>query len=118
MKGDVLLDLQNKELFVSGNVVYHENILPYRSIQPLSKWHYITPNNLDTLDSPVATCTDNESSEKGSIPPQVRRSSKEKQQPAYLSDYPNLPLQVLLTLSLNSIPFVICLLHKRFFLFP
>ena len=47
MKGAVLLDLSNKEIFISRNITHHEHILPYKSSSPLSTWTYHpTPSTL------------------------------------------------------------------------
>lgn len=48
VKGAILLDLHNKQLFLSRNVTFHENVLPYSKSQPLSKWHYISQNYTET----------------------------------------------------------------------
>jgi hypothetical protein len=40
VKGTILYDLHNKEIFVSRNVTHHDNILPYVSCSTSPKWHY------------------------------------------------------------------------------
>jgi hypothetical protein len=42
VKGTILYDLHNKEIFVSRNVTHHDNILPYTSSNTTPKWHYHT----------------------------------------------------------------------------
>ena len=47
VKGAVLLDLSNREIFISRNITHHEHILPYKSSSPLSTWTYHpTPSTL------------------------------------------------------------------------
>jgi hypothetical protein len=42
MKGVVLLDLNDKKVFVSRNVIHHDHILPYQSTNTIVPWHYHT----------------------------------------------------------------------------
>ena len=47
VKGAILLDLNNREIFISRNITHHEHILPYKSSSPLSTWTYHpTPSTL------------------------------------------------------------------------
>lgn len=111
VKGCALLDLNNKgvlyliliikELFLSRDVTFHENILPYKSTQPLSKWHYHSPNSLDSEvqlpqsalgnepEAPVIQQPEPETDPmlQKSVTPAVRRSNREKHHPPHLSDY-------------------------------
>ena len=42
-----MLDLNNREIFISRNITHHEHILPYKSSSPLSTWTYHpTPSTL------------------------------------------------------------------------
>ncbi|KAK2450734.1 putative mitochondrial protein [Trifolium repens] len=52
VKGTILYDLHNKEIFVSRNVTHHYNILPYTSSHTSPKWHYhasYTPQNIPVI---------------------------------------------------------------------
>lgn len=40
VKGIILFDLNNKELFLSRDVIFHEHILPYTNSQAFSKMEY------------------------------------------------------------------------------
>jgi len=65
MKGVVLIDIHNKEIFVSRNVTHHENIFPYQPVSSPPLWHYYSntshafsnqnsnPNPSDHNDSSV-----------------------------------------------------------------
>lgn len=48
VKGYVLLDLNNKELFLSRDVTFHENILPYKPTKQISRWHYHSQDSFDS----------------------------------------------------------------------
>lgn len=52
MKGAILLDINNNEIFVSRNLTHHEHIFPYHSSKYISTWTYHTPNETQiTTDS-------------------------------------------------------------------
>lgn len=42
MKGTILLDINNNEIFVSRNLIHHEHIFPYQSSSSPSTWTYRT----------------------------------------------------------------------------
>lgn len=52
VKGAILMDLNNKQIFISRNIIYHEKILPYKGTQSISQWNYFTPTHSDDLDEP------------------------------------------------------------------
>jgi hypothetical protein len=64
VKGMILYDLHNKEIFISRNVSHHDHILPYESNSPHSNWHYhieFEPNiNLDNQSEPTFTHLNND----------------------------------------------------------
>lgn len=62
VKGAVLLDLNNKEIFISRNVTHHELIFPYKPSSTSSTWQYhstppLEPPNITTppLEPPNIT---------------------------------------------------------------
>lgn len=54
MKGKKLLDINNREIFVSRYITNHEHIFPYQPVSPPSTWNhhtnieYVTINELPT----------------------------------------------------------------------
>ncbi|PNX88255.1 retrovirus-related Pol polyprotein from transposon TNT 1-94, partial [Trifolium pratense] len=117
VKGTILYDLHSKEIFLSRHVTYHDHILPYHTSTNPQNWHYHTnishndaptvPNDLhDVLPynnphtdnvvdppSPVdhANPTDSDTTSSTVNPDNTVsthiRPSRQKQKPAYLSDY-------------------------------
>lgn len=112
VKGAVSLDLNNKELFISRDVTYHELVLPYKPTQPTSKWHYHSVDShksdvgmpqfhLSHEPEPATTgepetvgdtsvqepVTVSDSEVHKSVTPSVRRSQRRRQHPPHLSDY-------------------------------
>lgn len=95
-KGYILLDLHTRAVFISRNVIFHENVLPYQNSTPsvTANWNYLTPSPPSFADIP-----DNNSSSRSpnNIPPQptpittsnlpTRTSSRTKNTPAYLKYY-------------------------------
>ena len=51
MKGPVLLDIHNKEVFVSRNVTYHETIFPYQPVSSPPLWNYYPNTSISNQDS-------------------------------------------------------------------
>lgn len=89
VKGFMLLDLNNKELFLSRDVIFHENILPYKSAQQLSKWHYHTPSSFEVelFDKRPETTIAENIEPQADLTPAARRSNRERHLPSHLSDY-------------------------------
>jgi hypothetical protein len=48
MKGTSLLDINNKEFFVSRHTNHHEHIFPYQHVSSPSTWNYYTNHQINT----------------------------------------------------------------------
>jgi len=99
-KGYDLLDMLSRTIFVSRNVTFHENILPYQTTSTSSvtdNLHYITPSpppfidvtdSFPILTSPIPIPESPIPTDSPVIPdPPVRVSTRTKSNPAYLKDY-------------------------------
>lgn len=94
VKGEILLDFNNRQIFLSRNVIYHEDVFPYKGSQAISKWNYFSPSCSNFTSVPTVTETTNielDSSEDiadetAVNDQQLRKSTREKWTPAYLSE--------------------------------
>ncbi|PNX87650.1 retrovirus-related Pol polyprotein from transposon TNT 1-94 [Trifolium pratense] len=62
MKGVVLFDLNNRDIFVSRNITHHEHIFPYQTKHTPSTWSYYPSShdsNLDLNAAPPTPTPDN-----------------------------------------------------------
>jgi hypothetical protein len=57
VKGVVLFDINNRDIFVSRNVTHHENIFPYQNKHQTSPWSYY-PSTASPFFSPPSTSID------------------------------------------------------------
>jgi hypothetical protein len=116
VKGSILFYLDSKDIFISRNIIHHDNILPYQAENPRIKWHYHTtsptsdPINIDTpsasIHDPIPPCNDTSISDNAAqsvldpIPDSTTpihhnsdtvnsspRPDRVKHRPSYLSDY-------------------------------
>ncbi|CAN1266800.1 Retrovirus-related Pol polyprotein from transposon TNT 1-94 [Linum perenne] len=56
IKGFKLLDINTQKIFISRNVIFHEDILPYQSPAPNSGIDHVSiPNNISEIPSPCVT---------------------------------------------------------------
>ncbi|XP_019440938.1 PREDICTED: uncharacterized protein LOC109346011 [Lupinus angustifolius] len=104
-KSYVLFDLQNREIFTSRNVVFHEHMFPYEAsndntqeemftdtLEPLDQPTHYTPQPLGTNTNHDARGEDNievghsdqDTSNNNTSPNHLRRSSRPRQAPTYL----------------------------------
>lgn len=94
MKGSILLDLNNKEIFASRNTTHHEHIFPYNPISKSYNWKYHSHGR--TLDDDVPIIhPPNDTISHNTIPPDSaplsptpeHQPTTQRHPPSYLADY-------------------------------